>query len=153
MGGVFFAPLSGCACISAFGRHGVFSFALTSCMLLLLKRVLCLSALIRVESSLILSKRPFWLDDEGTPFPWVYWNAEIAYSKIWKSRAVLTALCKMKEAERAGPRSILPSSKAQMTAFGASASVPVAQASTPATSVPPAPSSGAVKARKKPLVV
>ncbi|MED6124415.1 hypothetical protein PIB30_058714 [Stylosanthes scabra] len=58
----------------------------------------------------------------------------------------------MKEAERAGPRLILPSSKAQTAASGASASVPVAPASTPAASVPPAPSSGAVKARKKPSV-
>ncbi|MED6126081.1 hypothetical protein PIB30_074932 [Stylosanthes scabra] len=22
-------------------------------------------------------KRPFWLDDESTPFPWVYWKAEV----------------------------------------------------------------------------
>ncbi|MED6148256.1 hypothetical protein PIB30_051450 [Stylosanthes scabra] len=27
-------------------------------------------------------KRPFWLDDEGTPFPWVYWNAEVGDYRI-----------------------------------------------------------------------
>ncbi|MED6139520.1 hypothetical protein PIB30_084600 [Stylosanthes scabra] len=27
-------------------------------------------------------KRPFWLDDEGAPFPWVYWNAEVGYFRI-----------------------------------------------------------------------
>ncbi|MED6140376.1 hypothetical protein PIB30_092537 [Stylosanthes scabra] len=59
---------------------------------------------------------------------------------------------KMKEVEGAGPRSILPCSKAQAAASGASTSVPVAPASTPAASVHLALSSGAVKAKKKPLV-
>ncbi|MED6137970.1 hypothetical protein PIB30_069929 [Stylosanthes scabra] len=27
-------------------------------------------------------KPPFWLDDEGTPFPWVYWNAEVGDFRI-----------------------------------------------------------------------
>ncbi|MED6195631.1 hypothetical protein PIB30_039699 [Stylosanthes scabra] len=27
-------------------------------------------------------KRSFWLDDEGTPFPWVYWNAEVGDYRI-----------------------------------------------------------------------
>ncbi|MED6117000.1 hypothetical protein PIB30_105629 [Stylosanthes scabra] len=57
---------------------------------------------------------------------------------------------KMKEAEGAGPRSILPSSKAQTTASGASASDPAVPASIPATSVPPAPSSSASKVSGKP---
>ncbi|MED6114179.1 hypothetical protein PIB30_077733 [Stylosanthes scabra] len=56
----------------------------------------------------------------------------------------------MKEAEGAGPRSILPSSRAQTTASGASASDPVASASTLAASIPPVPPSGSAKARKKP---
>ncbi|MED6122699.1 hypothetical protein PIB30_042253 [Stylosanthes scabra] len=57
---------------------------------------------------------------------------------------------KMKEAEGVGPRSILPSSRAQTAASGASASGPVASAFTPATSVPPAPSTSAPKAGGKP---
>ncbi|MED6222063.1 hypothetical protein PIB30_060872 [Stylosanthes scabra] len=28
------------------------------------------------------SKRPFWMDDEGTLFPWVYWNAEVGDFRI-----------------------------------------------------------------------
>ncbi|MED6161499.1 hypothetical protein PIB30_061280 [Stylosanthes scabra] len=51
---------------------------------------------------------------------------------------------RMKEAEGAGPRSILPSSKAQTTVSGASASGPI-----PASSVPPILSSGASKATGK----
>ncbi|MED6187798.1 hypothetical protein PIB30_079910 [Stylosanthes scabra] len=27
-------------------------------------------------------KRPFWLNDEGAPFPWVYWNAEVGDFRI-----------------------------------------------------------------------
>ncbi|MED6186572.1 hypothetical protein PIB30_068040 [Stylosanthes scabra] len=27
-------------------------------------------------------KRPFWLDDEGTPFSWVYWNSEVGHYRI-----------------------------------------------------------------------
>ncbi|MED6188528.1 hypothetical protein PIB30_086874 [Stylosanthes scabra] len=135
-------------------------------------------------------KRPFWLDDEGAPFPWVYWNAEVGDFRVtaldpletlafeflqfllvclgkksnFKCRWILDhsnadvgafldsllkdmekqsrfdrLMQKMKEAEGAGPRSILPSSKAQTTVFGASASGPVAPASIPASSIPPAP--------------
>ncbi|MED6209694.1 hypothetical protein PIB30_057217 [Stylosanthes scabra] len=51
---------------------------------------------------------------------------------------------RMKEAEGAGPRSILPSSKAQTTVSSASASDPI-----PASSVPPVPSVGASKATRK----
>ncbi|MED6127642.1 hypothetical protein PIB30_089927 [Stylosanthes scabra] len=149
------------------------------------------------------SKRPFWLDDEGTPFPWVYWNAEVGDYRFttfdpletldfeflqflhaelgkksnFRCRWILDhsdadvgvfldsllkdmethshfdrLIQKMKEAKGAGPRSILPSSKAQSAASGASASVLVAPASTPAALVPPVPPSGAVKARKKPPV-
>ncbi|MED6124996.1 hypothetical protein PIB30_064312 [Stylosanthes scabra] len=128
--------------------------------------------------------RPFWLDDGGTPFPWVYWNAEVGDFRITaldplETLAVeflqsllaglgknLTSnsllkdmekhshfnrlMQKMKEAEGAGPCSILPSSRAQTAASGASASDLVASAFTPATSVPPAPSSTASKARGKP---
>ncbi|MED6224385.1 hypothetical protein PIB30_083432 [Stylosanthes scabra] len=50
----------------------------------------------------------------------------------------------MKEAEGAGPHSILPSSKAQTIFSDASASGPI-----PASSVPPVPSSGASKATGK----
>ncbi|MED6112009.1 hypothetical protein PIB30_057721 [Stylosanthes scabra] len=56
---------------------------------------------------------------------------------------------KMKEAEGAGPRSILPSSTAQTTVSGASTSGPVVPASIPASSVPLAPSFGASKAAGK----
>ncbi|MED6114493.1 hypothetical protein PIB30_080761 [Stylosanthes scabra] len=27
-------------------------------------------------------KLPFWLDDEGAPFPWVYWNAEVGDFRV-----------------------------------------------------------------------
>ncbi|MED6224384.1 hypothetical protein PIB30_083431, partial [Stylosanthes scabra] len=27
-------------------------------------------------------KRPFWLDDEGAPFPWAYWNAEVGDFRV-----------------------------------------------------------------------
>ncbi|MED6111080.1 hypothetical protein PIB30_049161 [Stylosanthes scabra] len=27
-------------------------------------------------------RRPFWLDDEGAPFPWVYWNLEVGDYRI-----------------------------------------------------------------------
>ncbi|MED6211483.1 hypothetical protein PIB30_074138 [Stylosanthes scabra] len=27
-------------------------------------------------------RQPFWLDDEGTPFPWVYWNSEVRDYRI-----------------------------------------------------------------------
>ncbi|MED6177705.1 hypothetical protein PIB30_100615, partial [Stylosanthes scabra] len=145
-------------------------------------------------------KRPFWLDDEGAPFSWVYWNVEVGDFRVtaldrfetlafeflqslpvglgkksnfkcrWildhsdvDVRAFLDSLLKdmekqsrfdrlmqkMKEAEGAGPRSILPCSKAQTTVSGASASGPIAPASIPASSVPPAPSSGASKTAGK----
>ncbi|MED6226413.1 hypothetical protein PIB30_103488 [Stylosanthes scabra] len=58
---------------------------------------------------------------------------------------------KMKEAEGAGHRSILPSSKAQTTASSTSASDPAVPASIPATSVLPAPSSSASKVLGKPM--
>ncbi|MED6186972.1 hypothetical protein PIB30_071957 [Stylosanthes scabra] len=146
-------------------------------------------------------KRPFWLNDEGAPFPWVYLNAEVGDFRVtaldplkdlafeflqslpaglgkksnFKCRWILYhndadvgpfldsllkdmekqsrfdhLMQKMKEVEGAGPRSILPSSKAQTTASGASASDPAAPASIPATSVPPAPSSSASKVSGKP---
>ncbi|MED6186355.1 hypothetical protein PIB30_065852 [Stylosanthes scabra] len=52
---------------------------------------------------------------------------------------------RMKEVERAGPRSILPSSKAQTTVSGVSASGPLST-----SSIPPVSSSGASKATGKP---
>ncbi|MED6178028.1 hypothetical protein PIB30_103825 [Stylosanthes scabra] len=147
------------------------------------------------------SKRLFWLDDEGMPFPWVYWNAEVGDFRVtaldpletlafeflqslpaglgkksnFKCRWILDhndadvgafldsllkdmekqsrfdcLMQKMKEAEGAGPRSIFPSSKAQKTASGASASDPAVPGSIPSTSVPPAPSSSASKVSGKP---
>ncbi|MED6186696.1 hypothetical protein PIB30_069243 [Stylosanthes scabra] len=147
-------------------------------------------------------KRPFWLDDEGAPFPWVYCNAEVGDFHVteldpletlafeflqslpaglgkksnFKCRWILDhndadvgafidsllkgmekqsrfdrLMQKMKEAEGAGPRSILPSSKAQTTASGASASGPAAPSSILAAAVAPAPSSGASKAAGKPM--
>ncbi|MED6222977.1 hypothetical protein PIB30_069628 [Stylosanthes scabra] len=143
-------------------------------------------------------KRPFWLDDEGAPFPWVYWNAEVGDFRIsaldpletlafeflqslpvelgkksnFKCRWILDhsdfdvevfldsllndmekqsrfdrLMQKMKEAEGAGPRSILSTSRAQTAASGASVSGLVASAFTP---VPLAPSSSASKAGGKP---
>ncbi|MED6150274.1 hypothetical protein PIB30_070852 [Stylosanthes scabra] len=143
-------------------------------------------------------KRPFWLDDEGAPFPWVYWNAEVgdfcvtaldpletlAFEFLqslpaglgkksnFKCRWILDhsnadvgaflalsdsllkdmekqshfdrLMQRMKEAEGAGPRSILPSSKAQTTSSGVSASGPVS-----APSIPLVSSSGASKATGK----
>ncbi|MED6222561.1 hypothetical protein PIB30_065562 [Stylosanthes scabra] len=101
-------------------------------------------------------KRPFWLDDEDTPFPWVYWNSDVGDYHItaldplgtlafeflqslpaglgkksnfkcrWISDHNDAEVGKMKEAEGAGPRSILPSSMAQTAASGSSASVPAA---------------------------
>ncbi|MED6139477.1 hypothetical protein PIB30_084235 [Stylosanthes scabra] len=143
-------------------------------------------------------KRPFWPDDEGAPFPWVYWNAEVGDFRVtaldpletlafeflqslpaglekksnfkccWildHSNADVGAFLalsdsllkdvekqirfdclmqRMKEAEGAGPRSILLSSKAQTTSSGVSASGTV-----PAPSVPLVSSSGASKATGK----
>ncbi|MED6145502.1 hypothetical protein PIB30_025806 [Stylosanthes scabra] len=118
-------------------------------------------------------KRPFWLNDKGVPFPWVYWNAEVGDFRITaldpletlafdflqslpaglgkKSNfkcpwildhndadvgAFLGSLLqdmekqsrfdrlkqRMKEAEGAGPHSILPSSRVPTTSSGVSAS-------------------------------
>ncbi|MED6140136.1 hypothetical protein PIB30_090188 [Stylosanthes scabra] len=145
-------------------------------------------------------KRPFWLDDKGVPFSWVYWNAEVgdfcvtaldpletlAFEFLqsllaglgkksnFKCRWILghndadvgafldsflkdmekqsrfdRLMQRMKEVEGEAPRSILPSSKAQTTVSGASASGPIAPASISASSIPPAPSSGASKATGK----
>ncbi|MED6194495.1 hypothetical protein PIB30_029143 [Stylosanthes scabra] len=95
-------------------------FTLTSYMLLLLEGVLPLSRILFKSSSGI--------------------NSRFCLSLLSGLSGWMTK--KMKEAEGAGPRSILPSSKAQTAAFSASTSVPVAPASTPAASVPPVPSSG-----------
>ncbi|MED6159026.1 hypothetical protein PIB30_038523 [Stylosanthes scabra] len=117
-------------------------------------------------------KRPFWLDDEGTPFPWVYWNAEVGdfhitaldpletlafeffqslpaglgkksnfkYSLLKdmeKQSRFDRLMQKMKEAERVGPPSILPSSRAQTVASDASASDPAGGKPTNATTAKP----------------
>ncbi|MED6187739.1 hypothetical protein PIB30_079304 [Stylosanthes scabra] len=141
-------------------------------------------------------KRPFWLDGEGVPYPWMYWNTKVGDFRItaldpletlafeflqslparlgknttlsvvgfWITMMLMLGhfldmekqsrfdhvIQKMKEAEGAGPRSILPLFKAQTAASGASASDPVASSFTPVTSVPPAPSSSASKAAGKP---
>ncbi|MED6113668.1 hypothetical protein PIB30_072964 [Stylosanthes scabra] len=148
-------------------------------------------------------KRPFWLDDEGTPFPWVYWNVEVGDYRFtaldpletlafeflqslpaglgkksnFKCRWILDhsdtdvgafldsllkdmekqsrfdrLMQKMKDAEGAGPHLILPLSRAQTAAFGASTSDPIASASTLPSSVPPIPPFEFAKARKKPPV-
>ncbi|MED6147749.1 hypothetical protein PIB30_046617 [Stylosanthes scabra] len=147
------------------------------------------------ESIQEFNKRPFWLDNESAPFPWVYWNAEVGDFRVttldpleifafdflqplpaglgkksnFKCRwildhndadvgAFLDSLLKdmekqsrfdrimqrMKEAKGAGPRSILPSSKAQTTSSGVSASGTIL-----APSVPSVSSSGASKATRK----
>ncbi|MED6153633.1 hypothetical protein PIB30_104046 [Stylosanthes scabra] len=220
MGGVFFASLSGCGCISASSRHGAFfSIPINFTLLPPKKGFMSFHAyqgqklFDSFEESIqefkwhyfkvlpLPGKWTFWLDDEGPPFPWVYWNVEVGDFRVTtldlletlafeflrslpaglgkKSNfrchwildhndtdvgAFLDSLLKdmekqsrfdrlmqkMKEAERAGPRSILPSSKAQTTASGASASSPAVPASILATSVPPAPSSVASKAAGKP---
>ncbi|MED6160071.1 hypothetical protein PIB30_047996 [Stylosanthes scabra] len=118
-------------------------------------------------------KRPFWLDDEGAPFPWSL-PAGLGKKSNFRCRWILDhndadvgafldsllkdmekqsrfdrLMQKMKEAEGAGPRSILPSFKAQTTASDASTSGPAAPASIPVTSVPPAPSFDASKAAGK----
>ncbi|MED6128110.1 hypothetical protein PIB30_094546 [Stylosanthes scabra] len=140
-------------------------------------------------------KRPFWLDDEGAPFSWVYWNAEVGDFRVtaldpletlafeflqslpaglernptssvvgfWTTVMLILGplsdsllkdmekqsrfdclMQRMKEAEGAGPRSILPSSKAQTTVSGVSASGPI-----PTSSVPPVSSSDTSKATGK----
>ncbi|MED6149673.1 hypothetical protein PIB30_064749 [Stylosanthes scabra] len=140
-------------------------------------------------------KRPFWLDDEGAPFPWVYWNAEVGDFRItaldpvetlafdflqslpaglgkksnFKCRwildhndadvgAFLDSLLqdmekqslfgrlkqRMKEAEGAGPRSILPSSRVPPSSSGVSASGAV-----PTSAMPPVSSPGAFKTTGK----
>ncbi|MED6153364.1 hypothetical protein PIB30_101272 [Stylosanthes scabra] len=200
----------GCVCILASNRRAVFSFIPISCIFLPLERVLCPSVPTKVESSLTVlkslfkssndikvlplpGKRPFWLDDEGAPFPWVYWNTKVEDFRVtaldplealafeflqslpaglgknqtlsvvgfWTTMMLMLGhsllkdmekqshfdrlMQKMKEAEGSGPRSILPSSKAQTTASDTSASDPAAPASIPTTLVPPALSSSASK--------
>ncbi|MED6152277.1 hypothetical protein PIB30_090370 [Stylosanthes scabra] len=108
--------------------------------------------------------RPFSLDDEGKPFPWVYWNLEKSNFKCrwiidhsdgevgtfldsllgdmekqsWFDRLRL----KIVEAEGVGPRSILSTPNVPVTSAGASASSPV-------TVVLPGPSSGAARPKKQ----
>ncbi|MED6186596.1 hypothetical protein PIB30_068259 [Stylosanthes scabra] len=131
-------------------------------------------------------KRPFWLNNEGALFPWVYWNAEVGDFRVttldpletlafdflqslpadlgnksnfkcsWildhnsllkdmeKQSRFDRLMQRMKEAEGAGPHSILPSSKAQTSSSGVSASGTVL-----APAVPPVSSSGAPKATGK----
>ncbi|MED6212432.1 hypothetical protein PIB30_083308 [Stylosanthes scabra] len=116
-------------------------------------------------------RRPFWLDDGGTPFPWVYWNFEVGDYRITALDPLETLAfeflhslpadslledmdkqsrfdhlrAKMAEIEAAGPRSILPTPAFPATPAGPSASVSAA-------AVPQAPSSGAVRTKKKPPV-
>ncbi|MED6151029.1 hypothetical protein PIB30_078400 [Stylosanthes scabra] len=140
-------------------------------------------------------KRPFWLDDEGAPFPWVYWNAKVGDFRItaldpletlafdflqsllaglgkksnFKCRwildhndvdvgAFLDSLLqdmekqsrfdrlkqRMKEAEGAGPRSILPSSRVPTSSSGVAASGVV-----PTSAMPPASFPGVSKTTGK----
>ncbi|MED6184097.1 hypothetical protein PIB30_044158, partial [Stylosanthes scabra] len=79
-GWVFFAPLSGCACILASARHGAFFSTPTNFTLLPPEKDSCPSVPTKVLP--LPGKRPFWLDDEGAPFPWVYWNAEVGDFRV-----------------------------------------------------------------------
>ncbi|MED6164739.1 hypothetical protein PIB30_093063 [Stylosanthes scabra] len=140
-------------------------------------------------------KRPFWLNDEGFSFPWLYWNAEVGDFRItaldpletlafdflqslpaglgkksnFKCRWILDhndadvgvfldsllqdmekqsrfdrLKQRMKEAEGAGPRSILPSSRVPTTSSGVSASGAV-----PTLVMPPVSSPGLSKTTGK----
>ncbi|MED6200973.1 hypothetical protein PIB30_090438 [Stylosanthes scabra] len=204
----FLEPLSMNASISVFAHRGMFSSTSFSCTLLLPERGLCLSGrklFDAFEESIqefkwhyfkvlpLPGRRPFWLDDEGTPFPWVYWNSKVGDYRITaldpletlafqflqslsvglgkKSKFMCRCIVdhsdaevgvfldsllrdmdkqsqfdrlqtRMAEVEGSGPRSILPASFVPTASGGASAS-------TLATVVPPGPSSGATKIKKK----
>ncbi|MED6196305.1 hypothetical protein PIB30_046259 [Stylosanthes scabra] len=120
------------------------------------------------------SRRPFWLDDEGAPFPWVYWNSESLPAGLGKKskfrcrwildhsdaevgvflNSLLGDMEKQSQFDRLrsnvakvegmGPRSILPTQNVSAASVGASASSPM-------TIVLPGPSSGAAKVKKVPL--
>ncbi|MED6218857.1 hypothetical protein PIB30_030416 [Stylosanthes scabra] len=89
-------------------------------------------------------KHAFWLDDEGNPFPWVYWNLEVKDFKIHKLDPLKTAayslldnMAKQNKLDRfkamtadtskMPPRSILPTPTmvvASSTPAGSSSQVP-----------------------------
>ncbi|MED6169821.1 hypothetical protein PIB30_024793 [Stylosanthes scabra] len=106
-------------------------------------------------------RRPFWLDDEGKPFPWVYWNREVKDFVIHELDPLETAvfeffvslpaddllLVEMKKTKldrmmemmadptRMAPRSVLPTGVPSATAAAAAAAsaAPVGSSVNPAT--------------------
>ncbi|MED6161637.1 hypothetical protein PIB30_062675 [Stylosanthes scabra] len=96
-----------------------------------------------------LGRHPFWLDDEGKPFPWVYWILWRLWHSLLGNMEKQSRLDRLRqnmmEVEGVGPRSIVPSLKVLTAAAGASASTPVATA-------PQGSSSDAAKTKKKPPV-
>ncbi|MED6159498.1 hypothetical protein PIB30_042821 [Stylosanthes scabra] len=177
MGGVFFAPLSGCACILGFAPHCVCFCTLINSMLLLLGKGSCLSALIMVKSSLTLFKSlngitsKFCLFLVSGRFGWMMKSlpAGLGKKSNFKCRwildhndadvgAFLDSLLqdmekqsrfdrlkqRMKEAEGAGPRSILSSSRVPTSSSGVAASGTV-----PTSAMPPISSPGVSKTTGK----
>ncbi|MED6224232.1 hypothetical protein PIB30_081957 [Stylosanthes scabra] len=109
---------------------------------------------------------PFWVDDEGRLYPWVYWNSEAREcrrSNFWcrwildhsdaEVGAFLDSLLadmekqscfdrlkqKMAEVAGVGPRSVLPHVRAPPTTSGASASSQAIPASAPTAPATPNP--------------
>ncbi|MED6125004.1 hypothetical protein PIB30_064388 [Stylosanthes scabra] len=106
---------------------------------------------------------PFWLDDEGTPFPRVYWNSEVGDYRIDTLDPLETLAFEFLQSLPTGllgdmekqsrfdrlrakmAESILPVPPAPAAAAGASTSIPAAPA-------PQGPSFSVAKAKKKPSV-
>ncbi|MED6177382.1 hypothetical protein PIB30_097589 [Stylosanthes scabra] len=120
--------------------------------------------------------RPFWVDDEGKPFPWVYWNSGARECHITaldpletlafdffdaEVGAFLDSLLmdmekqsrfdrlkqKMAEVAGMGPRSVLPHVRTPSTTSGASASSQAVPAPAPVASTAPIPPPSAAKNR------
>ncbi|MED6135203.1 hypothetical protein PIB30_044120 [Stylosanthes scabra] len=175
-GGVSFTPLSVCAFISDFSRLGVCFFTFINCTLLLPEKGF-MSFRAHQGRKLFdafeesIQERPFWLDDEGTPFPWVYRNFEVgdyritalhpletlAFEFLQSLSASLGKKSKFKclwildhgdvgvgdaEVEGAGPHSILPTHILPAASAGASAS-------SPSLTVAFGSFAGAIKAKNK----
>ncbi|MED6213297.1 hypothetical protein PIB30_091816 [Stylosanthes scabra] len=95
-------------------------------------------------------RRPFWLSDEGAPFPWVYWNAEVGDFRVTALDPLETLAFDFLQSLPAGLgkksnfkcRWILDHSDVEVGAFLASGTVP-------APDVPPVSSSGTSKATGK----
>ncbi|MED6221530.1 hypothetical protein PIB30_055676 [Stylosanthes scabra] len=125
--------------------------------------------------------RPFWLVDEGKPFPWVYWNSGAKECRItalhpletlafellqsllvglekrsnFRCRWILdrSDAEKMAEAAGVGPRSVLPHVRPRSTTSGASAFGQAVPAHTPVASPPLVPPPAAVKMKRGPFSV